>query len=300
MSEISGIINMIKPLGWTSMDVVRLVKKQTRQKKIGHAGTLDPQATGILPICIGQATRVMEYIIDSPKTYRAKVFLGEATDTYDTQGEVTFRGDASWISKEDIVKQLQAFEGSIYQVPPMYSALKKEGKRLYNLARAGTEIEREPRLVECYKVELESCSVPEFDIEIVCGKGLYVRSLAHDIGESLGCGAHLKELDRTSSGPFNYDNGVTIDQLEKYCNNGDIESLLFPIDFPLLQYKAGMVQKEKWKAVEMGQGIYMGFPLDGDEDRVFYRLYSTEGNFIALLKPDNTRGKWRAHKVFRQ
>ena len=110
----------------------------------------------------------------------------------------------------------------------------------------------------------------------------------------------MKELDRTSSGPFNYDNGVTIDQLEKYCNNGDIESLLFPIDFPLLQYKAGMVQKEKWKAVERGQGIYMGFPLDGDEDRVFYRLYSTEGNFIALLKPDNTRGKWRAHKVFRQ
>lgn len=300
MNEISGIINMIKPLGWTSMDVVRLVKRLTGQKKIGHAGTLDPQATGILPICIGQATRVMEYIIDSPKMYRAKVFLGEATDTYDTQGEVTFKGDATWVSTQDVLNQLNSFKGSIYQIPPMYSALKKEGKRLYNLARAGTEIEREPRLVECYNIELESCDLPEFDIEIVCGKGLYVRSLAHDIGESLGCGAHLKGLDRSSSGPFNYDNGVNVDQLEDSYSKGNIESLLFPIDFPLLRYKVGMVKKEKWQAIEKGQGIYMGFPTNSDEDQEFYRLYSTDGDFVALLKPDNTRGKWRAHKVFRR
>ena len=272
-----------------------------RQKKIGHAGTLDPQATGILPICIGQATRVMEYVIDSPKIYCAKIRLGEATDTYDTQGKVTFRSNPETIGISDVENQLDKFRGSIYQVPPMYSALKRDGRRLYDLARAGEEIVREPRPVECYRLELKSYNLPEFDIEIECGKGLYVRSLAHDIGEELACGAHLKELDRVSSGSFNYSNAVTMQQFEDIYKEGQWESLLFPIDFPLLGLKAGMVQEEKWHAVQRGQGIYMGFPKSNDsQGKSMYRLYSTEGDFVALLRPDKIQGKWRAHKVFKK
>jgi tRNA pseudouridine55 synthase len=301
MDEFNGIINIIKPLGWTSMDVVRVVKRLTGQKKVGHAGTLDPQASGILPICIGQATRVMEYVVDSPKIYLAKIQLGESTDTYDTQGQVTFRSNPENIGIDDVLNQLNKFRGSILQVPPMYSALKRDGRRLYDLARAGLEIAREPRQVECYSLELKSYQLPEFDIEIECGRGLYVRSLAHDIGEELACGAHLKELDRVSSGPFNYSNAVTMEGLEDVHKQGSWESILFPIDFPLLGLKAGMVQEEKWQAVQRGQGIYMGFPkLDNGQEKKMYRLYSTEGDFVALMRPDTIRGKWRAHKVFKK
>ncbi|MBI2856367.1 MAG: tRNA pseudouridine(55) synthase TruB, partial [Chloroflexi bacterium] len=200
MTEVQGILNVIKPPQWTSMDVVRLIKRLTRQKRVGHAGTLDPQATGILPICIGQATRVMEYLVNSPKTYHAVVQLGVSTDTYDAQGQITDVRDPSHITLQDVDTALEAFRGVFYQVPPMYSALKREGERLYNLARAGKEVAREPRKVESFRLEVTGWNPPEVELEIECGRGLYVRSLAYDMGVALGCGASLGGLTRLSSG----------------------------------------------------------------------------------------------------
>ena len=147
MSELHGILNLIKPLDWTSMDVVRLVKRLTGQKRVGHAGTLDPQATGVLPVCLGQATRLMEYLVDNPKSYRSTIRLGVTTDTYDSEGKVVRDLDPSYVSREDVERSLDAFRGTFLQVPPMYSALKVDGTRLYKLARAGREVERKPREV---------------------------------------------------------------------------------------------------------------------------------------------------------
>ena len=204
MSEITGIISISKPLEWTSMEVVRRVKRLTRQKRVGHAGTLDPQATGVLPICFGQATRIMEYLVDSLKVYKAVIRLGVSTDTYDSQGQITATNDPSHVTYEDIEREMEAFRGVFLQVPPMYSALKRDGERLYNLARAGKEVEREPREVEIYKSAITDWRPPDVEVEIECGRGMYVRSLAHDLGAALGCGAHLKELVRLRTGPLQY------------------------------------------------------------------------------------------------
>lgn len=298
MTEVQGILNVIKPPQWTSMDVVRLIKRLTRQKRVGHAGTLDPQATGILPICIGQATRVMEYLVNSPKTYHAVVQLGVSTDTYDAQGQITDVRDPSHITLQDVDTALEAFRGVFYQVPPMYSALKREGERLYNLARAGKEVAREPRKVESFRLEVTGWNPPEVELEIECGRGLYVRSLAYDMGVALGCGASLGGLTRLSSGPFSMSSASTMEEIERACGDGSWESLLFPIDFPLIKLHAAMVHQDKEEAVKRGQGIYLGFPARVSSGDNLYRLYTVDGDFLALLRPDRVKGKWRAQKVF--
>ncbi|MBF8267111.1 MAG: tRNA pseudouridine synthase [Dehalococcoidia bacterium] len=298
MEQVNGIISVIKPLQWTSMEVVRQVKRLTHQKKVGHAGTLDPQATGVLPICFGQATRLMEYMVDSLKVYRAQVLLGVSTDTYDAQGQVTGVKDASHVTEEDVLRELEAFRGVFYQVPPMYSALKRDGERLYNLARAGREVEREPRKVEVFQLKITRWSPPEVELEMDCGRGMYVRSLAHDLGIALGCGANLKGLTRLRTGIFDISTAVSMDQIEEACREGSWLSLLFPPDFPLLDLKAGVVQREKEERIRRGQGIYLGIPSRGPSERDLCRLYSVEGDFLALLRPGRVRGLWQADKVF--
>ena len=298
MSEITGIISISKPLEWTSMEVVRRVKRLTRQKRVGHAGTLDPQATGVLPICFGQATRIMEYLVDSPKVYKAVIQLGVSTDTYDSQGQVTEENDSSTITLEDVEREMEAFSGAFLQVPPMYSALKRDGERLYNLARAGKEVVREPREVEIYRSEITDWKPPEVEMVVECGRGMYIRSLAHDLGAALGCGAHLKELVRLRTGPFDIGISTTMPEMEEACENGSWESLVFPVDFPLSRLKAAVVQREKEEAVRRGQGVYLGMPLRDISMNDLYRLYSVDGDFIALLRPGRVKGLWSAQKVF--
>ena len=298
MKEISGILNVIKPVDWTSMDVVRKLKSLTRQKKIGHAGTLDPQATGILPICFGQATRVMEYVVDSPKSYEAVVKLGVSTDSYDAEGNITNTEDTSGITELDVKNELAKYIGDFGQIPPMYSALKKDGERLYNLARAGKEIIRDPREVTIYSLKITKCNLPEVSFLVECGKGMYVRSLAHDLGQDLGCGAHLKELKRITSGPFNLANAISFEEAENACVNGVWENLLFPVDFPLLRFKAAVVKNEKRQAVSMGQSVYLGFPYNNTSLQDMCRLYSENGIFVALMGIGKIKGVWKAHKVF--
>ncbi len=297
--EANGIISVIKPLQWTSMEVVRRIKRLTQQKKVGHAGTLDPQATGVLPICFGQATRVMEYLVDSPKAYSALVHLGVSTDSYDALGQVTDTRDPSHVTEQDVNRELEKYRGVFHQVPPMYSALKRDGERLYNLARAGQEVTRPPREVEMYRLNITQWTPPEVRLEIECGRGMYVRSLAHDLGTDLGCGAHLKELSRLHTGPFDISAAVSMDQVEEECQNGTWRSLLFPIDFPLLKFKAAIVQRDKEEAIRRGQGIYLGLPSRDASTSNLYRLYSVDGEFLALLHPGKVRGLWQAQKVFR-
>ena len=300
MPDVNGILSLIKPLEWTSMEVVRRVRRLTGQKKVGHAGTLDPQATGVLPICIGQATRVMEYLVDSPKTYAALVRLGVTTDSYDALGQVTATADPSQVTRGDFDAALAAYRGVFQQVPPMFSALKRDGKRLYELARAGVEVARPPREVEIYRLDVTGWDPPDVSLEIECGRGMYVRSLAHDLGVDLGCGAHLKELSRLRSGPFRIAEAVTFEKMEQACENDDWRRLLHPVDHPLLDLKAAIVQREKEEAIKRGENIYLGLRTGADSREQMYRAYSAaDGRFLALLQPARVRGQWRPVKVFR-
>jgi tRNA pseudouridine55 synthase len=198
--SVNGFLVVDKPANLTSHDVVAKVRRGTGIKKIGHTGTLDPMATGVLVLCLGYATRLSEYVMASTKVYRATVKFGVETDTYDADGHVTAEADASHITQDVITASLPQFRGAILQIPPMYSAIQKNGKRLYDLARAGIEVEREPRPVTIYQLELLRWVWPQAEIEIKCSAGTYIRSLAHDLGAVLGVGAHLTSLRRTASG----------------------------------------------------------------------------------------------------
>ena len=209
----NGIINVYKPQGITSFDVVRAVKKITGQKKIGHTGTLDPLATGVLPICIGRATKLVDYIMNGRKSYIATLKLGVVTDTYDREGEVIKTSAIEHISEDEIIEVINSFIGDIKQVPPMYSALKVKGKRLYELAREGIEIERNERSITIYDIKILDIKIPEIKIEVVCSKGTYIRSLCFDIGEKLKCGGAMWGLERIASSSFVKENSVTLEDL---------------------------------------------------------------------------------------
>ncbi len=215
-----GILNIDKPPGRTSYSVVAMVKRLSGERRVGHAGTLDPAASGVLPVCLGQATRVVEFLMATTKVYRADVELGVATDTYDATGQVTFRADASGIAIARLEDALEPFRGAIRQTPPMFSALKHRGQPLYQLARAGVSVERRSRAVTIHRLELISWQPPVAVLEIECGKGTYIRSLAHDLGQSLGYGAHLKNLVRTRCGIFDIRDAVSLPKLEEALQRG--------------------------------------------------------------------------------
>lgn len=215
-----GVLVVDKPAGPTSHDVVMMVKKRLGAKKVGHIGILDPFATGVLPLCINDATRLARFLEDGEKEYLATIRLGEETDTYDREGRVTARGDVTSINKEDIVSAIVSFQGKIEQVPPMFSAIKVNGIPLYRLARQGVVVERKSKEVEIYEIEINNVDIPFVSMRVVCSKGTYIRSLAFDIGIKLGCGAHLAALRRTKNGPFSLEQSISIDKLPE--TRGDI------------------------------------------------------------------------------
>ena len=210
----AGILVVNKPIGRTSRWVTNLVSRMLQEKKAGHLGTLDPIATGVLPIILGKATRLIRFLEADSKVYRAVLRLGRATDTQDRTGQTTFEGDPSGLGRERIAAEAAAFSGEIVQVPPMHSALKKDGQPLYRLARAGIEVEREPRRVTVFELEIEAFETPDLTLRVRCSPGTYLRSIAHDLGQALGCGAHLHSLVRLSNGPFTIDQAVDLDGLE--------------------------------------------------------------------------------------
>jgi len=209
-----GILNINKPWGKTSFSIVAMVKRLSGERRVGHAGTLDPAATGVLPVCLGQGTRIIEFLVDATKAYRAEIELGMVTDTYDASGRIIQRGDPSGISQNQLESVLTSFCGLIWQTPPMYSAVKYQGKPLYELARTGITVERGSRLTEIHRLELVDWQPPVATIEVVCGKGTYIRSLAYDLGQALGCGAYLKSLIRLRCGLFDIREAVSVPQLE--------------------------------------------------------------------------------------
>jgi len=217
----TGVINIDKPEGLTSMDVVRRIRKAANIKRVGHGGTLDPFASGVLPIAIGSATRLLEYMLNGDKAYDAEIELGRSTDSYDKSGVLTDTGDTSGITHKDLIKTLKEFEGDILQTPPMFSAIKSKGKKLYELARQGIEIEREARKVSVHCLELIDFKNPFVRIRILCGKGFYVRSLANDLGNYLGCGGTLIKLRREYSSGFLLEESHELEEVEKAYAEGN-------------------------------------------------------------------------------
>ncbi len=293
-----GILNIDKPYGITSMEVVRRVKGACGQKRVGHAGTLDPIATGVIPVCIGQATRVTEYLNDGRKEYEAQIELGVTTDTYDAMGEVLARCDPGDLSEGGILTELKSFEGSIEQVPPMYSALKKDGKRLYELARAGIEVEREPRHVQVYDINLLELQGHVARVLVACGKGFYMRSLAFDLGQALGCGGHLKSLIRTKSGPFKVEEAVSLEDAEDAFSSSDWPDILNQPDVVLSSMRATIVGSKIEDMVRNGRALPQGLRIPNGRANEKCRAYSVDGRFIAILTFDTTLANWRPEKVF--
>lgn len=292
-SGINGILNIDKPAGMTSHDVVAAVRRASGESRVGHAGTLDPMATGVLLVCLGQATRVVEYLTDHDKKYRARVRLGIETDTYDATGQVVFERPVD-VTLDQVTGALERFVGKLQQQPPAYSAIKKDGVPLYKLARQGVEVETEPRSVEIYSIDLAAFTPPEIEINIHCSKGTYIRSLAHDLGEKLGTGANLSGLIRTASGQFTIEEAVSFPQIREALLNCYIEQFLHPIDEALLQFEAIVVEPGIVKRIQQGNPLV----CERTYSSSFLRVYSTRGELIALMERGAAPDLWKPKKVF--
>ena len=229
-----GFINVNKPLGKTSSDVVVFIRKRLpKGVRVGHGGTLDPEAGGVLPVCVGGAARLFDYIIDKEKTYVATLKLGQVTTTQDATGEIVEEKEVT-ATAEDIIKVLPSLTGEIEQIPPMYSALKKDGKRLYQLARKGETVEIAARKCTVHGIELlEDLGDNRYILRIRCGKGVYIRTLCHDIGAKLGCGGHMATLERVQAGAFRIEDALTLDQIDELYKAGRLGEALTEMDFPL-------------------------------------------------------------------
>ena len=296
--RIDGILNIDKPYGMTSMDVVRRIKSVSGQRRVGHGGTLDPIATGVIPICLGQATRLMEDVVGGSKIYRACIELGVVTDTYDALGEVTERRDASGVSLADLESAIAAFIGEIKQVPPMYSALKRDGKRLYDLARAGVEVEREPRPVVVYSMTLEDWSPPLLTLEVHCGKGFYMRSLAYDLGQTLGCGGHLTTLARLKSGAFTVGDAMSPDEAAESFADGRWREAIHSPDVALGRLRALVVGKRLADMIRNGRSFDANGAASEAQPGERCRAYTTDGRFLATVVFDGELRRWKPDKVF--
>ena len=301
MIEFHGFLNLNKSAGMTSMDAVRRVKRITGQRrKVGHGGTMDPLARGVLPICFGQAARLMGYLLLGSKRYVTEIKLGISTSTYDAEGEVTGTGDFRGITQQEVEATLQKFVGLIDQTPPMYSALKVNGQRLYKLARAGIQVERRPRPVEIHNIMLVEFSPPNLVLEVESGRGVYIRSLAHDVGESLGCGGHVSDLERLSYGHFQVKDGVTLEQLEQ-ANAESPEGWLkhlYPVDWVLSHLQSISVPPPAEKYLRNGQAVNLGQPGMGIGYLEQFRAYSNDGRFLALVQFERASNAWKPVKVF--
>ena len=300
---VSGFLNLYKPVGITSMEALRQVKRTTGQrKKVGHAGTMDPLARGVLPICFGQATRLMEYVVDGAKRYRMEMRLGATTQTYDSEGEATEVRDPGYVTPELLRQALLPFIGEVEQKPPMFSAVKVNGQRLYNLARAGVEVERTARPVDIFDIQLLVFELPHVTLDVECGRGVYMRSLAHDLGIALGCGAYVTDLERQYCATFESKDGITPEGLATtVAVSSDPEAWkthLHPVDHVLRRYRAIAVNETAEKNLRSGQDISSGrLPLEPGYLEQF-RTYGSDGRFVALVRHDRQSNRWRPVKVF--
>ena len=290
----NGILNVNKPSGLTSHDVVKRIRKLAGGR-VGHAGTLDPNATGVLLICGGRATRVAEYLMASEKVYDAVVRLGTETDTYDVDGRVVETRRVS-VSRAEIEAALEGFRGEIEQVPPAYSALKRNGQPLYKLARRGIEVERSARHVEISELTLIECKIPDVTLRIRCSPGTYVRSLAHDLGRVLGCGAHLASLERTASGNFTSADAIALDDAEAAASEARLVELLQPLDAALGMYPSATLNEQEVADVRCGR--MLSHEIAPADPEGLCCAYDRDGELVAIIRFDARKRRWCPHKVF--
>lgn len=297
---IHGILNIYKEKGYTSHDVVAKLRGITGQRKIGHTGTLDPEAEGVLPVCLGRATKVCDLLTDRDKTYEAVLLLGIRTDTQDVTGTVTDRGDIQGITREMVEQAARKYVGEYDQIPPMYSALKVNGKKLYELAREGKTIERKARRVRIYELEILEEALPRVRLRVRCSKGTYIRTLCDDIGADLGCYGCMEALLRTSVGPFALEEACRLEDVEAAVKAGELGKMLCPIDRLFAEYPAVQVKKGWEKLAYNGNGLKRSM-TDGDRetrDGACVRIYDAGGNFLALYRYHREAEEYTTVKMF--
>lgn len=278
--DVNGILLLDKPSGITSNDALQQVKRLYFARKAGHTGSLDPLASGVLPICMGEATKVSAFLLDADKYYRVRCQLGVRTSTGDAEGEVLETRAVAGYSRQQLEAVLEQFRGSIEQIPPMYSALKHQGQRLYKLARQGVEVERQPRSVQIHTLKLTGQGDDWIDIEVHCSKGTYVRTLVEDIGEKLGCGAHVSALRRTGVGPYDDSGLVSIAALEqlKQDDLAAMDRLLLPIESALTQWPDVSLSSDAAFYLQQGQAVLVPHaPTSG-----WVRLYQRDHTFLGM------------------
>lgn len=296
---LNGIISIYKEAGYTSHDVVAKMRGICRQKKIGHTGTLDPQATGVLPVCLGSGTKLCDMLTEKEKEYRAVMLLGVTTDTQDTTGRVLSEKTVT-VTEEQVEQACRSFLGKYQQVPPMYSALKVNGKKLYELAREGKEVERKAREVEIIDLQILSVKLPRVEFLVHCSKGTYIRTLCADIGEKLGCGACMERLLRTRVGGFTLEQSVTLTQLEALREEGKLDSVLFPVEKAFEQTAFLTVKEEFARLLQNGNPLFVPQLLEERREPAgeWVRMYSPEGRFMAVYTYDEQKDRYQPVKMF--
>ena len=322
-TSINGVLNLYKPKGITSQTAVRVAKRICGVEKVGHCGTLDPQATGVLPIMLGEAVKISEYLVEHDKHYRAVLILGKETDTEDITGNVLHEHNGALPSFEEVVNAVASFVGEYMQVPPMYSALKVNGKKLYELARAGKEVERAARPVEIYDLQIDAVELPRVTMTVTCSKGTYIRTLCHDIGEKLGCGGCMEKLIRTRVDRFAIGDSLRLSEVEALAKAGQIEDRIVPVDGMFEDCPAYVSESEvldkllqngnpfpKGLGPRDGCLVQIGSSLaehqvsaDGNSEMVLpdsgiIRVYDSANQFIGLYAYQPEKKQWKPRKIF--
>ena len=294
-----GIIVINKEEGYTSHDVVSCLRGILHIRRIGHTGTLDPMATGVLPAAVGRGTSLAGMLTEKKKTYRTRMHLGITTDTQDRTGSVISEKPVG-CTESQILDAVRSFEGEQMQVPPMYSALKVNGKKLYELAREGKTVERKARPVTFYEIRVTDISLPFIEMTVQCSKGTYIRTLCHDIGESLGCGAMMESLQRTASGSFTLENAFTLEEVRNAVEAGRLEDIIIPVEEVLNEYPS--IKAVPGADLLLRNGNPVGDHLiqvsDGPLPEGDVRMYLSDGTFIGLYSHDSSRHRYKALKMF--
>jgi tRNA pseudouridine55 synthase len=302
---IDGIINIYKEQGFTSHDVVAKLRGILGQKKIGHTGTLDPLATGVLPVCLGRGTKLCGMITDKDKIYRGVIHLGVTTSTQDITGEI-LKEEKVDVKEETVKRAVLSFVGEYEQLPPMYSAIKVGGRKLYEIAREGREIERQKRKVAVYSIEIEKMDLPYLTIKVHCSKGTYIRTLCHDIGSLLGCGACMESLVRLAAGRFRIEESLTLDEVERLRDQGILEDYILPVDSVFLEYPGVFADEKLSRRLRNGNMFYEDDLCEEERKKIKnrktgskeVRVYDAENNFIGIYSYQEKEHVLRPVKMF--
>ena len=296
---ISGIINIYKEKGYTSHDVVAKMRGILKQKKIGHSGTLDPEAEGVLPVCLGSGTKLCDMLTDKSKTYETTLLLGKTTDTQDITGAVLAQKKVE-VPVSEVEQAILTFVGNYDQIPPMYSALKVQGKKLYELAREGKTVERQPRPVQIYDIVIKKVELPEIVMSVSCSKGTYIRTLCHDIGEKLGCGGCMKTLLRTRVGLFEVSDSLTLTQVEEAMKENRLGEIVVPVDRMFPELPRVHVTQEGQRFLDNGNPLsadQLAEKVDPKQTKAC-RVYDTEDHFRAIYQWKERMRKYAPEKMF--